>query len=195
MRATTALGCRPWSRDHQAWSQTNTRVSPPIPGGVGGTGAVRPVYRNVADKGVTPFDVFVFVRSARVVERSRQPRRSPRVLPCEIGPIAIKIGDNTKPTTLGLFIADIIVKPCGTLDASVIKQSLLALVTEERAGELPDLVKMSLLDLIRLADTEEARLADGLPILGSRRATELSKAWQETLTIITLLDDEIGRGL
>ena len=42
----------------------------PIPGGVAGSGAVRPVYLGGTNKGVTSFDLFVFARSARPLERS-----------------------------------------------------------------------------------------------------------------------------
>jgi hypothetical protein len=54
-----------------------------IPGGVAGNGAIWPVYRGISNKGVTSFDLFVFARSARPLERAGVAHCVPCVLPAK----------------------------------------------------------------------------------------------------------------
>jgi hypothetical protein len=132
--------------------------------GVAGSGAVRPVDRGDGEINAIPLDFFVFSRSTRPRVRSgiaRADFRTPRILPCHIGLVTTKIGKGTETTRLVFLVVDITIIPRGTLHASVVKHALVTLVTKERARELPDPEKVPLLDLICLADAEEAKLADG----------------------------------
>ena len=117
------------------------------------------------------FDFLIFARSACELGRYRD-RLSwrPLALPCHICLVAIMVGDDTYTTPLCLFGVAVSVKPRGTFDAGMIKQTLLALVTQESPRELSDPIKMPLVDLIRFADAEPGMRADGLPILGPCRS-------------------------
>ena len=83
--------------------------------------AVRPIYNGVTDKGVTPFDFFVFTRSTCPLERSGAAHRVLSVLPRQIGFVAIKIGDDTYTSRFALFGVEIRVLPRGAFNASVVK--------------------------------------------------------------------------
>src|ERR1700722_1959236 len=150
-----------------------TRLS--IPGGEASSGAIRPVYRCVANKRVVSLDPGVFACSASKLERSGKRRAGscgPCASPCHIGLVTVGIDDDAIASQLGLLDVEIIIGPGGTLYASVVKQTLLALVTNESAAVIPDPEKMPLFDLIRFADRHGAKLADRLPILGPRRSRE-----------------------
>src|SRR5215471_21306834 len=81
----------------------------PVPGRVAGRGAVIPVHLRCTDKGVVPADPLVFAGTASVLEGPREPParpRSPRALPCQVSPVAIKIGDDAVAAPFAFFVIE-----------------------------------------------------------------------------------------
>src|SRR5262249_17901701 len=147
----------------------------PVPGRVAGRGAVIPVHLRCTDKGVVPADPLVSAGAASVMEGPREPParpRSPRALPCQVSPVAIKIGDDAVAAPFAFFVIEVYVGPAGTLHTGAMKQGVFTLVVKESTGVLPDPVRMTLLDLLRLADGEPTKLAGHFPVLGFRPAAK-----------------------
>jgi len=130
----------------------NTEVKLSIEGRVTGSGAVRPVYLGVSNKGVAAADALILSGAARVFESPVAGLGVTLALPRHICLVAARIADYAVPRRFIFLVVEIEVVERRTFPACLIERAPLALVVGEVASELADPVYMPLFDLIRLAD-------------------------------------------